>query len=403
MPSSTPRLAPASGSILQFLLAGLPILIFLCYLLYLAHNRPSMDMYNVNDDRVRQRLYDTTDPIIPLLDMLYMFLAVELGATLLAAHVFVYLPKRRKLLRAYFHNSQTEAQCLGDVFVKARGSVLSFLASCMVCSGGNYGTVVYRHPDYSTTSSGSSSTNQILSSPQESQESTATTSVIKIHKRVRVFQNYTRERVALVRLLGHPFSAQPRTDLDMDLRASMRAVYSSRIVGYICLGFWTVFCVVSQFYLMHQMAIVAPMDAYENTTYGWWLVIGGGLIGIPLFSLLVTFVKWAVYKHGMVHKGSVVDMGNKTVETITQSDAGPDGVLVSKSGTDEEGQQQQKQQQQRVQYKQDAGLAAVFWDAVKGSNRDLMVPDDTSFDETNSVIVEPDDYIEMKDQASNKA
>lgn len=327
MPSSRPpQLAPSAGNIWQLVLATSPFLVVLLYLLYQAHVRPSNPLYNldgVDDDARVKDIYNNSEPIIPLIEMVPIFLTFEFLFFLLASYIFVFLPRRRRLLRTYFDQSDT---CLGDV---------TYTPPQWYCrAGGQYGHVIYTY---------------------------AGSDQWKIKKKVRVFRLYGRERVTILQLWNRPFSGQPKDDLDIDMKASMRGIRASRIAGYFAI-LWVLFTALSPLYILRQMRIVQEQDPFEDAGRAFKIYWSVGLIVIPVVCIVGVFARWAAYKHNMVHKG-----------------------LVLKEGQGEES-------------REDSTLPHVLWNELSDRQEEFRPPDDdSSFSMTNSVVEGADQKQPAKD------
>eukprot|EP00546_Thalassionema_frauenfeldii_P015903 CAMPEP_0178896390 /NCGR_PEP_ID=MMETSP0786-20121207/1140_1 /TAXON_ID=186022 /ORGANISM="Thalassionema frauenfeldii, Strain CCMP 1798" /LENGTH=322 /DNA_ID=CAMNT_0020566775 /DNA_START=279 /DNA_END=1245 /DNA_ORIENTATION=+ len=258
------RLAPASVSnICQIVIATVPLLGVLVYLLYEAAIRPNQPIYQVegDDNVVIEEAWEQTPPLIPIFDMVVVFLVFEGIFMLLYSYTIIFIPRRRRLMESYLQMNESS---LGDVTIDDR-------ARC--------NRIIYGYVEYAIRGG-------------------------KVRKRVRLYQPYSRERVTVLRLQNYHFSGQPKTDVVIDILAAEAARQKVSQLMWLSLawiGFTAVFGIP---FLLYQMKQLRLMDTYEDVSLAMNLFIFVGVILIPVVSFLGMCLRWAVYRHWVVNCGT---------------------------------------------------------------------------------------------------
>ena len=280
-PPATPRLTQAvSGSGVQFMLATLPFLALFIYFLYLAAIRPSLRVYQIDNYDEEQEIEEAmreTGAIIPLMDMMGCFLAFLGLFSLLAVYMAIFVEKRRQLMKSYLESGNS---VLGDVFYEGTAHRYGAFSK--------YAYVMYAHPVH----------------PKQ----------WLVRKRVRCFQQYTRERVTILLLPYHPFSGQPKTDVEMDLAASDESRGDTKKVLY-CLIAWIIFLLVAPIYLLHQMTLIE--DDYDDPKRGWIIYLVVVFAVIPIVAFGGNYLRWRLHRHWVLNRGVVIEL-QKPVGGIEQ-------------------------------------------------------------------------------------
>jgi hypothetical protein len=289
-----PRLASNSGNVTQAILATLPLLGLFVYFLYEAAIRPNQPIYalgDVDDEAAIADAWDQTPPMIPLFDMMIVFLSFYGLFAIFLAYMLIFIPRRRKLLRSYLERGET---CLGDVTFDDKTSA--------ICSAQNarYGEAVYAYP------------NEVHWT---------------VRKRVRLFQHYSRERVTIARLSNRPFSGQPKSDLQIDLQASKAAIPKVRQLTCLVLV-WVLFTLFSPLFLIHQMTKLYN-DDYEDAKKAFKIYLIVGVAAIPVFSLVVVILRWTLYRHWLVNRGWLTKTEGEHEYGMGAQDEGVVSVFVS--------------------------------------------------------------------------
>ena len=262
-------------------MATVPLFAVLLYFLYAAYQRPSMQIYQL-----------TEEPLISLADILAVFLTFHVLTTMLAVYLGIFIPKRRHLIGRYLAEGET---VLGDVI---------YDKSSRVCGGFNdYGYAVYPHP----------------------------TQKRMIRKRVRVFQQYTREKIAILRLPNRPLSGQAKIDLEIDINVASndRDTRNTYIIIYaIC---WVLFTLLGSIYVLLQMYKITDEDEDANKVTKVLAVVTG--LNIPV-AFAFNWTRFLLYRNWMMNRGAVVD-NNSDVRKVqgclmqAQSDDGSDVIPYS--------------------------------------------------------------------------
>jgi len=264
------RLAKPSSHLVQLLLASLPLLAVLLYFLYEAITRPSKPIYNladdVIDDVVVKQAYADTGALIPLIELIPIFLIFEGLWLWLGIHCLLFIPKRRELMKYYLEAGEV---CLGDVVYIEPG-----LVARIFCGGGNYASVEYTYPE---------------------------SRMWWIKKNVRVYERFSREKVSIVRLLNRPFSGQPKMDLEIDVQASSDSRSENQTLAAVSIA-WAAFCLAGSTIICFQISKL-KRDDYEDAQKAWRWLFAIGVIGLPVVITLGVFIRWIMYRHWIVNQG----------------------------------------------------------------------------------------------------
>lgn len=266
MASQSPILAPATGSVMHVMLTTMPFLVVLIYFLYLAYVRPDHPVYNLGDDYTDDEYKEATKGnFILLIDILSVFLGFHALATLCAVYLMVFIPKRRHFIGRYLKEGEST---IGDVIYDKTSRRF----------GGfhDYGYAVYSHPHQRK----------------------------MIRKRVRVYQQYTRERITILRLPNRPLSGQAKVDLEIDLVAASQERDTKNKYIALFLIAWVVFSLLGAAYVLYQMNNI--QDERDDASVGKkvFLVVVG--LNIP-FAFAVNWIRFLMYRNWMVNRGAVVD------------------------------------------------------------------------------------------------
>lgn len=288
------RVVGAYGNARQAVVATLPLLGVFIYFLYEAAVRPNQPIYtldpDVDDDISVNEAWEATPPMIPLIDMIPIFLSFQALFTLLFAYLIIFIPRRRTLLRSYLEKGET---CLGDVIYDDNTSGL--------CSNrtSQYGEAEYAYPN---------------------------TTAWTVRKRVRVYQHYSRERVTILRLLNRPFSGQPKSDIQIDLQASKAAIPAMKFLTMFSIC-WIVFTFVCPIFILFQIKKLNH-DEYEDydKALDTYLIVGIGVI--PLLCVVIMILRWAIYRHWIVNRGWLLKQEGAESVGIGAQDQGLVGVFV---------------------------------------------------------------------------
>jgi len=286
-PPTSPRLSKtAHGSGFQFMCATMPFLVLFLYFLYLAAVRPNLRIYQVyNDDEMEEAIRET-GAIIPLTDMMVCML-VFLGLfTMLAVYIGIFVGKRRDLMKSYLSGDS----CLGDVFYEGSNHKFGTFSK--------YAYAMYAHPVH----------------PKE----------WLVRKRVRCYQHCTRERVTILLLPYHPFSGQPKADIEMDLAASEESRRDTHKVMY-CLYAWIVFLLAAPAFVLFQMTRIE--DEYDDPKRGLIIYLVAVLAVIPLVAFGGNYLRWRLHRHWVVNRGVVIELQKQAGSSennvrVAQNDCG---------------------------------------------------------------------------------
>ncbi len=269
MTPQTPLLAPKQGSARQFILTTLPLLGVLIYFLIEASRRPDLPIYNLPEDYTDDQWNTAVEEsglIVSLMDMLNIFLVLHIFWMAFAVYTTVFIAKRRRLIGRYLAEGEL---CLGDVI---------YDKNSRACGGFHeYGYAVYAHP-----------TQRKL-----------------VRKRVRVYQQYTRERVAILRLPNRPLSGQCKIDLEIDLNAATKERDTSSIVITYWSLFWVVFTLLGPAFILHQIMAVDQLfdDDFSLAVKKFLIVVGLN----PPFAFAVNWLRFLMYRNWMINRGAIIE------------------------------------------------------------------------------------------------
>ena len=288
-----PRVVSPYGNFSQAVVATLPLLAMFIYFLYEASVRPREPIYALqgDDDVAIEEAWEDTPPMIPLIDMIPVFLSFQGVFSILVVYLTVFIPRRRRLVRSYLEKGESS---LGDVVYKEASSGLCSLRSAQ------YAEIVYAYPN---------STNWT------------------IRKQARVYQHYSRDRVTILRLLNRPFSGQPKSDLQIDLQSSSAAKPQVRALVVLCMV-WVVFTFLAPIFILFQIRKLHH-DDYEDfgKALKTYLTVGIGVI--PPVAVLGVYLRWSIYRHWLVNRGTLIKSRGESAVGMGAQDEGVVGVFLS--------------------------------------------------------------------------
>jgi hypothetical protein len=296
----------------QFCCATLPLFIVLCFFLIVAYNRPYKPYYAVNDDQVRFQI-GSTEPMMDLMQMLYVFLAILPLWTSFLAHLNMFIPKRRALIRHYIENAET---LTGDVWVEPNSSRCQckrswILWNCSGCFGiwaKDYGELVYKVNLAATATKDQTITKGIVS------------------KCVRTYKPWSRERVPILVLPGLPRSGLVKSDVEIDVKTHSGNDVVKEI--YYLIAFWIVFIIFGSVYLITQMAKL--FDEVGNVEKAWTILLCVVLFHGPLIYGM-TWLRYYHYRHWLTNSGIITHSGSNNStkkDTSRGSESGEGGAYT---------------------------------------------------------------------------
>ena len=125
-----------------------------------------------------------------------------------------------------------------------------------------------------------------------------------IRKRVRVFQQYTREKITILRLPNRPLSGQAKIDIEIDLNvcSKERDHHNGSITVFaLC---WMLFTLLGALYVVSQMYQIEDEDDDASTGTKIFLVVVG--LNLP-FSYTTNWIRFILYRNWMLNRGALVD------------------------------------------------------------------------------------------------
>lgn len=316
MSADIPLLALPAGSILQFLFMTLPLLGVYLYFLYLVITRPSLVDNNsaYMEDRIR------------LTDILYTYMSTLVLFASLIVYLLWFVKKRRKLSKRY---EDEGIVVLGNVEFREIYEGENYVTTCLEwmtnCFRRNdYGYVVYdlekvaRHPACNV----------------EEREAAKLAGAIK--KKVRVYYRYPREQVSILVLPTHPYSGQPKIDLEADWASFSeklgypgedegaygekidlpKTLSRDRSMGVIFIAiFWVCFLFFSSMYTCFQIEVIE--DYYVDESAAWaWIIFAVGSVLVLIISFGGNFIRWKLYERWILNSGKKVDRVKSAVSPV---------------------------------------------------------------------------------------
>jgi hypothetical protein len=261
--------APKQASTRQFIVMTLPLLGVLVYFLVEAARRPNLAIYNLpqnySDDQYQQAVQES-GLVIGLMDMLWIFLVLHAMWTTFAVYIISFIAKRRHLIGRYLAEGEL---CLGDVV---------FDKGVRLCRGFNeYGYAVYAHPNQ----------RQL------------------VRKRVRIYQPYTRERIAILILPNRPLSGQCKIDLEIDLSIAAKERDTSNKHFIRWSMFWVCFTLFGAIYLLFVMQEVDDPFSHDVSFAFKVFLIAVGL-NVP-FAFAINWARFLMYRNWMINRGALIN------------------------------------------------------------------------------------------------
>jgi hypothetical protein len=242
-------LSGSSGPILQVICSTLPLLSLLIYFLVETAIRASKPPYTVTDGTEG---YAETS-LLPLGDIVFVFLFAALCWSLLAVYITFYIPRRHALVKRFL----TEGEAvLGDVFYNDKS---------MCASVHHYGQVIYQHVNHD-------------SYP------------VHVKRTVRVFERFTREKITVLLLPEFNFSGHVKEDLEIDQLVIDRNRDKLRFLKHFSWA-WVIFTYIAPLYVLHVMG----MNDSAADAWIYYFIIGGAVI--PAVSVGVNALAWARLYH----------------------------------------------------------------------------------------------------------
>ena len=266
-----------TGSLIRFVVSTLPILAVFCYFIYKTYERTHRQ-YSFYYDENGNKMYDIDEPLLSLMDINIVFLTFMCLWTLFLVYLTFYIPRRRHFLGRYLSEGEST---LGDIiYVDTRSNLCCPQSRILHYS--DYGYAVYAHPVEGKV----------------------------IRKRVRVYQQYTRERVSILKLPDRPFSGQPRMEIEMDLTTMKRE--RDTIIKYMILIsiIWALFCLGGAIYAVYSMTVLEIEHGVElsneSATRGRRLLFAIVALNIP-FAVTVNGIQFLLWRNWMVNRGAILD------------------------------------------------------------------------------------------------
>lgn len=267
-------LGSATQPIIQFIAATFPLFILLLWFLYSAPshlNSSCYDLFDFSNDEEVANYVEECSKFIPLEQFVIIFLLAEFGWFLLAMYLTFYVPRRHDLVNDYLSRGET---IIGTVYFNRKKYGLSL---------SSYGHVVYEHDSK------------------------------MIRRKAHVYERYTRELSAILRLPGLPYSGQPKLDLEIDRDViEINGPRLKILVWYTWA--WSIFCMIAPIHIVKILKVIESKNAYYSSNFSVWFYVLAFFV-IPLLSALWICVAWTWHKHWMTLQHKVLEEGESPTET----------------------------------------------------------------------------------------
>jgi hypothetical protein len=275
--STPPLLAKDQGSVLQFVLSTVPFFILILFFLYEAITRPYEPIYQLGDYYTEyewDQAVEETGLLIRLMDMVLLTCSLLILWTTFAVYMHTFVPKRRHLIGRYLKEGKIVA---ADVYYDK--------ASRLCGSFRDYGYAVYAHPE------------------QQNK---------MVRKRVRVFQPYTREKIAVLLLPNRPLSGQPKTDLQIDLLSAMAKRDTTNPIFIQIALVWILITVLAPLPLLYVMS---QLNDPEDDPVKGCICYGLTLVLAVPFAYAANYVRYGMYFNWMLNRGAIIQEGQHAAPT----------------------------------------------------------------------------------------
>lgn len=338
---STPSAIETS---IHLFLTTSPFFLLLTYFLFDAHQRPNIQLYQLNeiyDDQIQQEVEEYGIPAIALTDMFLSFLLTMMLWAILAVYVKFFVGRRHRLMEQYKGGKEKGViSVLGNVLYDQPVGRCSNLR--LKCHNDDYAYVTYEYPTDDNakpkeqpqqppahfTTTDLKATTEVGYYTNLNVESDTNTPKLIVEKKIRTYYPYHRERITILLLPDLPLSGQPQADIERDL-ASYTSTYASQKrnrmhnVFLLCL-LWIVFCISGAIYILHQMDVLAAIDQgdYEYIENEWLMENGWNLFMVwslglvPVVSAGGNVVRWWWYYRWVTDRGVVTAHVSKVVPRV---------------------------------------------------------------------------------------
>ena len=279
---------------------------------------------------------------IRLTDILYTYMSTLVLFTSLIVYLLWFVKQRRKLSRRY---ESEGIVVLGNVEFREIYEGENYITTCLEwmanCFRRNdYGYVVYdlervaRHPACNV------------------EERQAAKLAGSIKKKVRVYYRYPREQISILVLPSHPYSGQPKIDLEADWASFSEHVgypedegtYDEKVnlpktlsrdrsMGVIFIAiFWVACLFFASLYTCFQIEAIENYYIDENADWAWAIFCVGCVL-IPLLSFGGNFIRFKLYERWILKGGIKVDRVKDAVSPVKYEQSA--STLLGRDSMDE--------------------------------------------------------------------
>lgn len=261
-------LGSATQPIIQFIATTLPLFFLLLWFLYSAPSHLKSSCYDAVDftDNEEVASYiEECSKFIPLEQFVIIFLLAEFGWMLLSMYLTFYVPRRHDLIKDYLARGET---VIGTVYFSRKKYGLSL---------SSYGYAVYDHDSK------------------------------VIRRKVQVYERYTRELAAILRLPGLPHSGQPKLDLEID--RDVIELNSPRLKILVCYTWaWCIFCMIAPIHIVKILKVIESRNPAASNNFSTWFYVLAFIV-IPLVCALWNAAAWTFHKRWMTLQHKVLEDG----------------------------------------------------------------------------------------------
>lgn len=307
-------MASMNASTAHLALSTTPVLILLSYFLYLAHKRPNLARYNLEDDVDDGQIVAAyADPLIAMIEMFYVFLSAVVFWVWMFVYLLVFIPKRRKLVQTYL--DKNVKSILGDVsFEKYYSSRFKRLFDSILRS--EYAYVTYTLEKdmcieeefvdknfFESWKFGGQidETNDEEDRPYINADESQNITGAVVQRKIRTFFPFDREKVTILVHKNKPRSGIPRLDVEKDvsLQVGRDSIKALKQVSFL----WTIFSILGSIYIVKRMELVD--DAYENDELAWTVFAVVVIVIIPATSFGLNWLHLFFYRRFLFDQGIV--------------------------------------------------------------------------------------------------
>jgi hypothetical protein len=254
--------------IFQLIIATLPLFFLLVWFIFDARRQLKSSCYDgnayYNNEEAYANYEEECGKLIPLEEFVYVFLVIYSICMLLVCYIQIFIQYRHALVYEYLNQGET---VIGTVYYRSNKYNLTLTS---------YGHVIYEHDSK------------------------------RIRRNVQIFERYTREFAAILRLPDLPLSGQPKVDLEIDRDSFERNKPRMKILLWYVWA-WIIFCFFAPLYIIRNLQIIRSKNGIETKGNLFLLFCMMYFLIIPAVAVTGTYIMWIFYKRWMTAQHKVLD------------------------------------------------------------------------------------------------